>query len=310
MIESDWELAGLIDSEGRLTRPLQTERWRVPAVVELDGTDLRWDYRDGRHPGHRIGKMISPHPKLLEAFTALVGAEPETIRDYARKWGVLLICDHGVPGGHSAPRLPLSDVMNGTTDVRGCRPRGWPDCREPLAAWHRLAREASSILNVVASLQEKRPARRGDWQMVVARIYHGADGGDPWLDELNQPENAPAAQEYIEESVNRWLAYGGVQPSLAWPSKRPPTITFDSFGLFGALALQLLGVVTGTGWDVCSNCGGSFDPGLRRRNPNQRRYCDACRADGAQYRYASWAYRRRQEEQSSTTKSAKKRRGS
>jgi hypothetical protein len=201
--------------------------------------------------------------------------------------------------------------MNERTEVRGvrgCLPRGWPDaCREPVAVWYRLAQEARAMLNVVANLREKKPARRGDWHMVVYRIWHGVDGGDSWLDALNQPANATSARAYIGDSVNRWLAYGAVQPSLAWSTKKHPTITFDGYGLVGVLALQLLAVVSGTGWDICSNCGRSFDPGLRRRNPYRRRYCDECRADGAPARDASQAFRRRQEERGSTTKRPKKR---
>jgi hypothetical protein len=146
-----------------------------------------------------------------------------------------------------------------------------------VAAWYRLAQEARAILNVVANVREKKPARHGDWQMVVSGIWYGQDGGHPWLDPLNQPANAVSAKAYLEDSVNRWLAYGAVQPILAWSTKEPPMITFDGYGLFGALALQLLAVVSGTGWDICSVCGRIFDPGSRRRNPNRRHYCDECR---------------------------------
>jgi hypothetical protein len=292
-METDWELAGLTVHGGGLTRPVTTEGWRVPAVVELEGTHLRWSFCDG----DQLGKVISPRPGLLEAFVALVDASPEAIRDYARKWGVLWICDHGVPAGHSMPRLPLEDVMNELTEVRGvrgCEPRGWPNaCLEPVAAWYRLAREAHSILNVVAKLREKKPSQRGDWQMVVSRIWHGMDGGHPWLDALNQPENTISARGFIENSVNRWLGYGAVQPILVWSTKKHPTITFDGYGLFGALALQLLGVVSGGGWDICSACGRMFDPSPRRRNPNRRHYCNECRASGTPQRDAMRDLRKR-----------------
>jgi hypothetical protein len=84
-MEADWELAGLIDDEGRLRRPVVTEGWRVPALVELEGTHPRWSFSDG----DRLGRVIMPRPRLLEPFIALGDANPENIRDFARKWGVL-----------------------------------------------------------------------------------------------------------------------------------------------------------------------------------------------------------------------------
>jgi hypothetical protein len=175
--------------------------------------------------------------------------------------------------------------------------------------WH-TRRARDKPLNKLTGPREKKPARRGDWQMVVYRVWYGVDGGHPWLDDLNQPANAMSARAYIDDSVNRWLAYGAVQPRLAWSTKKHPTITFEGYGLFRALAVQLLAVVSGTGWDICSGCRRIFDPGLRRRNPYRRRYCDECRAAGVQFRDASREWRRRQKSGTITSKSSKKRRSS
>ena len=129
----------------------------------------------------------------------------------------------------------------------------------------------------------------------VSRVWYGVDGGHPWLDTLNQPENAISAKGFIENSVNRWLGYGAVKPILAWSTKKHPTITFDGYGLFGALSLQLLTVVCGGGWDICSACERIFDPGPRRRKPNQRHYCDECRASGKPQRDANRDLRKRRQ---------------
>ena len=290
-MEINWELAGLTLDGGGLTRPMITEGWRVPAVVELQGNHLRWSYRDG----DRLGKTIRAHPKLLEVFVELADADPEVIRDYARKWGVLMICEHGVPAGHSAPRLPISDLHEPTA-VRGCDPHGWPDaCWESVGAWYVRAREARAMLNVAAALRRGQPARIGDWHAVVYRVWYGDDRGDPSLDALNQPANATHAQAFLEDSINRWLAWGAVQPVLSWSTKKYPTIVFDGYGLFGALAVQLLAVVCGTGWAVCSACGKVYNPGSRRPNPNRRNYCPDCRASGTPQRDAMRDLRKRRQ---------------
>jgi hypothetical protein len=294
-METDWELAGLTVDGGGLTRPMTTAGWRVPAVVELEGTQLLWRYHDGDH----LGPTIRPRPKLLETFVALADADPEAIRDYARKWGILMICEHGIPAGHSAPRLPMSDVLNGPTEVRGvrgCLPQGWPDaCWEPVGAWYVLARQARAMLNVAAALHRGVPARRGDWHTIVYRTWYGDDQGDPWLDSLNQPTHATHAQAFLEDSINRWLAWGAVQPILSWSARKYPTIVFDGYGLFGALAVQLLAVVCTTGWAICSACGGIYDPGPRRPNPNRRNYCPDCRASGTPQRDAMRDLRKRRQ---------------
>jgi hypothetical protein len=290
-MEEAWKLDGLRTDGGGLTRPVATEEWRVPAVVELEGTRLRWQ----DHDGHRLGKVIRVRRGLLDAFIEMAEAPPETVRDYARQWGVLMICDHGIPGGHSWPRIPITDALNGPAGITWCTPRGWPDaCWEPVGAWHVLARQARAMLNVAAALHAGKRARRGDWQIVVYRTWHGHDGGDPCLDVLNQPRHAASAKAFLEDSVKRWLAYGAVQPVLAWSRKQHPTIEFEGHRLFGALAIQLLAAVSQTGWAVCSGCGEVYDPGPRRPNPNRRNYCPDCRERKVSTRDAMRDYRRRQ----------------
>jgi hypothetical protein len=287
--EIQWQLAGLSgDGEG-LTRPVTTSDWRVPARVDLDGNRLRWIYVDGP----RIGKMIRARPRLVDAFVNLADKDPEDIRDFARTWGMLMICEHGTPAGHSFPRVPLAGALNGPEQGRWCAPRGWPDeCWEPLGAWYMLAREARAMINVAAALHTQEPARRGDWHMLVYRTWCGPEGGDPALDMLNQPKHAVGARAWLEDSVNRWVAWGAVQPRLAWSVRKSPTIDFDGCGFFGALAAQLMAIVAKTGWAICSNCKNSYNP-RRRPRSDQERYCDECRPRASSWN-SSQAYRERE----------------
>jgi hypothetical protein len=274
-----------------MPRPVQTTGWRVPASVELEGHRLRWREVDG----DRLGRVIRVKPGLVEAFMRLADADPEDIRDFARRWGVLMICEHGIPAGHSWPRVPLTDALNGAEKSHWCAPLGWPEaCWEPIGAWYVLAQQARAMLNVAAACHRGMPARRGDWHTVVYGTWHGNDVGDPSLDVLNKPQHATSARAFLEDSVNRWLAWGAVQPKLDWSAKKDPMIAFDGFGLFGALAAQLLAMVSRTGWAVCSGCAQSYGP-KRTPNPKRRNYCPDCRARRVPHRDTMRDLRRRKE---------------
>ena len=216
MEEISWQLAGLT-TEGRgLTRPVTTSNWRVPAAVDLDGNRLRWNYRDG----DRLGEVIGVRDRLIDEFVELADKSPEDIRDFARRWGVLMICEHDRPAGHAWPGVPEDDVLNGRELLKPCAPRGWPDeCWEPLGAWYRLALEARAMINVAAALYNPKPAkrgeRRGDWQMLVHRIWLGPKGGNPALDDLDQPRHTVSAREHLQASIQRWIAWGAVQPRFS-----------------------------------------------------------------------------------------------
>src|SRR5207247_2601592 len=59
-----------------------------------------------------------------QQFLELGEARSETIRDYARRWGVLGICRHGLPASHNPQRatpdntMSPSDVLNVTAARR------------------------------------------------------------------------------------------------------------------------------------------------------------------------------------------------
>lgn len=293
MDEIQWQLAGLCGDGNGLTRPVRTSDWKAPARVDLDGYRLRWQYDDGS----RIRKTIRAGHGLVDAFVKLADANPEDIRDFARRWGVLLICEHDKPAGHSFPRELLIDALNAPEKSGWCAPLGSPDeCWEPLGSWYTLAREARAMLNVAAALHNQKLAKRGDWHMLVYRVWPGPDRGDPALDIFNQPRYAAGARACLADSVNRWLAWGAVQPRLTWSGRGSPTIDFEGSGLFGALAVQILAAVNRRGWAFCSECSNSYNPG-RRPNPNRKNYCPDCREKGVPSRNSSSASRRRQDRQ-------------
>ena len=68
-------------------------------------------------------KEVRPGPGLLENFLNLVDESDEEIFRYARRWGVLGICKHGVPASHND--YPFG-VQHG---VEGCWPLPAGDAR-------------------------------------------------------------------------------------------------------------------------------------------------------------------------------------
>ena len=219
-METAWQIAGLKDEGGNLTRPVQTSSWRVPAVIDLiQGNSLRWRYDDEHHG---LGKMVSVQQGLLDDFVQLAFADPEDMLKFARQCGVLLICQHGKPARHSWPRGPIQDTLNSPSDGSWCGPIRSPDAYcESLGLWYRLAGQAQAMLNVAAALLNEKPARHGDWATVVHRRWLGNDARHPsleWLDALNKPRHAASARLFVEDSVRRQCK------SVAWVGGCDPRV--------------------------------------------------------------------------------------
>ena len=255
------EVAGMVDEEsGRLEQPMAADQWRVPLAVELAGEWLAWEWGEGPD-----GRFVQSARPLLEDFAALADAPADRIRDYARRWGVLYVCEHFKPRSHN----PWTTSSAGCLHLR----QGIDGGREPLLVWREYARRARAILRSVATL-------RGEDQLDAKRLTD-------WF--YCFPLEYPAASDYAQPTwlgvalaVNLWLGEAGLMGLRAGAPLAPaPSVILDvGFSpLFGALGLQLLFAATGSsGLAICSNCGGPYFPRSRPRK-NQRRYCrrDACR---------------------------------
>jgi len=146
-----WQRAGLATEDGDLDRPVGASRWWIPPNVALDGDRLVW----------AVGPGTWAHPDrgLLTGFVQLAAARPERIRDFARRYGVLDVCRHGLPDNH--PHTPRQEVA---APARGyCAPlRGW----EPLEVWRHYARQFAALLSIAARLHQGRAGLAADWRTV------------------------------------------------------------------------------------------------------------------------------------------------
>src|SRR5262249_43694631 len=149
----------------------------VPAVVELerhpDGDRLVWRGRDG----DRLSRFVRPGDGLLREFVSLTrDRSGERILTFARSWGVLDICQHGLPWSHAPgsgllANLPvLPDQFPAPEFRRACFPLGFTVNSgggwEPVEVWRAFARQATVLLDVAARLHLGKPVHAEHWDQV------------------------------------------------------------------------------------------------------------------------------------------------
>lgn len=277
----DW----LTTERDRLERDGSWSSWNVPQV-RLDADRLHW----------KLGptKKARPGEGLLEGFLVLSDDRSgDRIARFARRWGVLAICEHGLPYTHNAPYWDDEwDTQHVGDDF--CLPLGIEhideggEAWEPLSAWRRLAETLQALLAIAVALQQdERPTRAG-WQKIRAgweRIDAGGifgvrlqiGGADPpWYGNLR------TATRRVYELLNELLVIADVRPHAVFGGRGPAVKLGSSRpfgGLFAALAVQtLMAACRSEGLYVCHGCGRPFalGPTERRRQAGRNTYCPDC----------------------------------
>lgn len=314
------QVPGALDEQtARLERLVNGALLMVPGDIWLDRGLLRWrmgrsDKSRGGMPNHP--RYVEPGPGLLTCFLNLAEAEDEQILAFAERWGVLGLCDHGMPHTHR-PFAPynVTDVQyregepengpNGAVNLPivvtvlsdWCRPRGWVECggaggHEPPSLWRNYSRLAAVIVKTIAALHEdgaqaKRPRAE------VEYLRSGA------LVEYEKAAEVPVGWIDLDGAISRWLGMGDVRQFLRL---RDATVTVQlgthcidgsTCGLFGALAVQLLmSAAGGGGLAFCEACKEFSNPESKPRS-GVRWFCHECREKGAPRKFAARDYRRR-----------------
>src|SRR5215207_8145088 len=139
-----YDLAGLTDAEtGNIGRPLESRPWPIPPRIELDesGRFLRWyETVEGVRAEDEIRALDlmawrQPAGDMLRRFAALADSPPQAFCAFARRWGLLIICDrHGLPISHNRvntrgpseyddgpPCAPLNDGSCGFEPIAAVR---------------------------------------------------------------------------------------------------------------------------------------------------------------------------------------------
>lgn len=283
MIWDEAEVATL----GRVDRPSAALSYPIPIRVETDAPSGRmlWAW------GPVSERPRQPALSLLTDFVGLVDAPADRLLSYARRWGVLEICEHELPTSHNLGQ-PISPpggavtwcVALGRYD-RLEQPEAWWDGWAPLTAWHFWSRQARAILNVAAEAHLDRSGSVADWKTI-----YEASGRD-WI-----ARDSTGARVALGHLLQEWLVLADVRPRVAWPASGP-SMRLGGRGLFGAIAMQLLLSAWNTkGLAICSACGNPYAP--RRRPAREgRHFCEDCRQQGEHKRAAARDYERRQREE-------------
>ena len=290
----------------------------VPGVIELHGDYLHWsgttftpeaiDQTEIRlFPSAKsqtetikqvpVYKAVNTAEKVdstgaLDRFARLRTATD--ILRFARQYGVLEFCQHGVPYTHN-PRflsIPLMGLVQSPSlwfpieaDIdgepgfliqgRGERPWCEPLGIEAIEGWLFWSRMAAALLNVTAAFEGDRPTRRDDWECVITEEI---DKRTQLIDML--VARSWAGRVYLQEAVNRWLRLGAVRLALRWPIGVDKAFLELETGTYGILGVQLLAAVTGAQTlSICDGCGTPYIREGRRPQVGRANYCPDCRAN-------------------------------
>lgn len=258
------------------TRFPETNLW-VPSHVELRGDQLHWAWRSD-------AGVASPDG-MLSRFVAI--RDGRGVVAFARRYGVLGICKHGLPATHNTPAMPGALGREGL----GCMPllsagaAGDPQDYtfwEPLAIWLSTVWAANAILHLATASYTGRMAE--PFAVSLAYGLAAKEAADPQVVHFHQTR----PREMLAALVNWWLYIGGTSVALDWTGS-VPSIRLSGARLpfvpatFGVLAGQLmLAVARAHALLICSYCA---SPYLREKRYQPRRwkgrnYCPKCHTEG------------------------------
>lgn len=277
LFESD-----LFDAEGNLERPVGDGGWHSPNLVTLDDTE-KWLLWGDMQPGRRWMAERHPGPGMLEQFISLSNARPRQVLAYARRWGILMKCEHGrsfalarVIQCHPCQRrftVQLDEVK--------------PLLREKVDLWRQYASEFKALLAISIALRNGERGTKEDWSGIKSVKRTSLRG------ELKTPEkwSIHRQQMTLQDILQHWCHKADVQILFQWQIDGMPFIILGG-SLLAALVIQLMLVISrSSGIAFCDACGRPFAP-TRKPNPNRRKFCTVC-GHKAACRYAKRDERQR-----------------
>jgi hypothetical protein len=295
---------------------LPVPRPNVPAIIELHGDYLCWSNASPPevvgHTAIRLFPSANEDSQTVRGvpvyesadqpvdvdFTGALGQfaklrTGEDVQRFARRFGILEFCEHGLPATHN-PRflsMPLIGLIQSPSLwkpvevgierepsflIKGQGERPWcePIGSEAIEGWLFWSRMAASLLNVAAALTRNLPTHRADWETIITEE---SDERPLLIDTLLA--RRWIARVYLQEAVNRWLQLANVLLSLRWPIGAEKASLKLEGNTFGLLGVQLLTAVTGAqGLTVCDGCSKPYVREGRRPQAGRANYCPDCRA--------------------------------
>ncbi|MDQ6948473.1 MAG: hypothetical protein M3256_20010 [Actinomycetota bacterium] len=288
----EWSRASLLSGSLSLDRPVGDGAWARPLAVEAHDDEIRWPVPNGQIPGVEVFAEVSSGPEMLTQFVGLGSADAACIAAFARRWGVLELCRHGLPAAHRPmvlqPALAVLPLPPPCALLAEPGADGHLWHVEPVNGWHATVAQFRAALTLGAQLARHEMGAKDDWQTLIryqvqCRVPIRGVVDDSESTEAAvyikdwQPYRLEAPKSWEEGAgalaglIRDWLRWGGVGVRFWFP----PKVVLVPRGLFGALALQLAFTLAGGGFLTCDGCGQPF---TRKRRPRagEGTYCPNC----------------------------------
>lgn len=152
----------MLDYEDQLSELYGEKAWFLKQSIELSPLIRGWfrteqiEVRNGSlayKPAKRISQenldQKVMRQEIFGGFLRLAEAQDEEILDYARRWGILGLCHHGLPVAHEMKPYSWS------ASEKGCNRRkrgGW--FYEPLERWRYYSRQMSAAVRLAVDLRK------------------------------------------------------------------------------------------------------------------------------------------------------------
>lgn len=246
----------------------------VPASIALEGDRLVWNYGEGH--------WKNPDKSLLRGFIDLADALPDDILSFARRWGLLHLCNqHHVPVTHRDRQFRLTNERFRFGQCRIAQCKG--GFFELIEDWRTFAKQARAIARLSSTEMRDAHGVAED----IALLWNAS--ARPILRVRPKRSN----RRLIVDAVNTWLGLADMRVFVTI-RQRGYAQQFSG-GLFGAIGLRLAASMAGsTGFAFCFTCGRTYKP-FRTPSIGRRNYCPQCRSKAAD-RDAHRAARRREKD--------------
>lgn len=267
-------------------RPVKTGAVYSPPVIAVEGNFLI--YGDALR---RAKRNVSQG--LLRGLLDARESSEKTIK-FCRRWGVLGLCDHGLPFSHHEKCMhpPAFRTVVETVEIIHPTPvkhlqLEYADVshahfRESIDSVRRFAGALYSLLQIGAEMAKGNAGQADDWDN--ARDVITGKAPNPWPE---SPANSTVggARPYLQVLIRELIQICRIRPRFWWNDKAGHDgswqIDLDSEGspisnLPALIVLELLVVIADKdGFAICCNCHRSYIPD-RRPDPTRRNYCKPC----------------------------------
>ena len=249
----------------------------VPKFLELRDDLIFWSWWDQQPPPSDDAEawernFTNPAEPadvtgMLDAFVRIEDASD--IRRFAERYGVLDICEHGLPSSHNPPAIPLGDQWR---ECRAWGERGYLYW-EPVDLWLQFVSQMRALLSLAIDIRGGSPGRMADWQVAFSGLLWVEDLGTRALQVVGK--SVDLDRSALSERINTWMRIGDVRPGLSWEADS--LASFHVFATtFGVLGIQLLFAATkAQGLAICDGCGMPYGPKMKPRK-DRRNFCLKC----------------------------------